>query len=81
MKRENTSYSGKTMHSVTTLSIDFDSTCSKRFGNELNVESVPLNLTTANPHPARVKFQYRRPQSTNRGDAPMDEYYKQQIRW
>lgn len=34
------------MHSVTTLSIDFDSTCSNRFGNELNVESVPLNLAT-----------------------------------
>lgn len=31
------------MHSVTTLSIDFDRTCSSRFGNELNVESVPLN--------------------------------------
>jgi hypothetical protein len=42
--QEHTSYSGKDMHSVTTLSIDFDSTCSNRFGNELNVESVPLNL-------------------------------------
>jgi len=74
------------MHSVTTLSIDFDSTCSKRFGNELNVESVPLNLTAANPRPAREMFQNRRPQSTdgNQGrgdDAPVDEYHKQQIRW
>lgn len=41
-----TSYSGKIMDSVTMLSTDFDSTCSKRFGKELNVESVPLNLTT-----------------------------------
>ena len=45
-RRGLTSYSGKTTHSVTTLSIDFDSTCSSRFGNELNVESVPLNLAT-----------------------------------
>ena len=80
-----TSYSGKTTHSVTTLSIDFDSTCSNRLGNELNVESVPLNLETTNPRPARAMFSHHRPQPTNhddgRSDAPMNENHEQQIRW
>ena len=63
--RRLTSYSGNTMHSVTTLSIDFDKTCSKRFGNELNVESVPLNLTITNPCPPRAKYPNRGPQFTD----------------
>ena len=68
-----TSYSGKTIHSVTTLSIDFDSTCSKRFGNELNVESVPLNLTT-NSMPSTGKvFSPRTLGEHRRSDVPMNE--------
>jgi len=62
-----TSYSGKTMHSVTTLSIDFDSTCSNRLGNELNVESVPLNLITTNPRPERTRFPDLCPKYAYRG--------------
>ena len=53
---EHTLYSGKTIHSVTTLSIDFDRTCSSRFGNELNVESVPLNLAREKHPDIYAKF-------------------------
>lgn len=66
------------MHSVTTLSIDFESTCSSRFGNELNVESVPLNLATTiraqrkqNTHVIALSPRIRG--DCNLGNLPMDE--------